>query len=332
MTRLVAGAGSALARAGRVRRWLAPAGSERVGLALLATAAVLGAVACNDAELVRVDSGSPPPPIDAEVDAREPDGGPTDAGPSPAEAGPDAMDGGPAPMDAGPDDAGPAPMDVGIDATDRPEGGLDATVLDAGPDVRDATPPDAADTGEAGAGYRLEGTTTEGPFRGDTAGGSPFASTCGVQRVMSGLDVRVDAMNLNPTTLQAACTRLAFDGTLVGETAGATISGGCAPIPTADFADRCPAGSVVIGLHGEVSSTCCGLLIGYVGVVCADFVAWVAGEPVVGERLPARGAYPGTSPVPFDDRCPPGSVVTGLAGRVGCAVDGLRIVCTPVVR
>ncbi|MCC7541387.1 MAG: hypothetical protein IT379_34540 [Deltaproteobacteria bacterium] len=336
MTRLPVGAGMAVGSVCSVRHRVAQAPSARVAVALLAAAGWIAGAACDDADLVRVDSGSPPPLLDAGLDAQERDGSPgTDAGPSPADAGLDAMDVGPAPMDTGPEpgDARSDAMDARLDATDRSDGGLDATALvDAEPDVRDAIPPDAADAGDSGASYRIEGAPTEGPFRGSTTGGSPFASACGAQRVLSGLDVQVDVMNLNPVTLRAACTQVAADGTLIGETAGATISGGCAPIPTDDFADRCPAGSVVIGLHGEASSTCCGELVGYVGVVCADFVAWVAGEPVIAERLPSRGSYPGTSPVPFDDRCPPGSVVTGLSGRVGCALDGLRIVCTPVVR
>lgn len=196
----------------------------------------------------------------------------------------------------------------------------------------------SADGGlDAGAGYHVEGDVVPGTRRGSTEG-EEYYSSCSTGQVMAGLDgVTNSAMagSTNVHMLTPSCRTLMPDGTLGSPMAQPPIGTECGGTST-PYEDRCPEGSVLVGLHGEIQQPCpppgCGGdIVAELGLTCAPLEAWVAdGGGVV--QLPVVGEFLGTVITTFDERCDRGFAVTELRGTQRCAQFSIQLGCRRIAR
>jgi hypothetical protein len=98
--------------------------------------------------------------------------------------------------------------------------------------------------------------------------------------------------------------------------------------PSVRFADRCPAGQLLIGLDATVDAAG--------GAAYVRSIQGVCGTPALSEAAPWKVSVAGMATLPLREqqfpqaqsaRCPAGEVVTAFAGRSGLWIDGLEVQC-----
>lgn len=257
----------------------------------LCTTLVLAAVGCNDAGRVEVlDGGSARDlGLPDALDGSAPD----------ALVEPDALvDAFFEPVDAASDARADAMRDLAIDAF---------VPRDAGPTEM----------------WSVSTTETSELATHGGGGGSPQTAGCAVGHVLRGFQGFVDIVPIRATLV---CSSLEPDGTLGSPVPSRVFGGSRDGLP---FSDICPAGEVVIGLHGSIVFGFADFYVNRLGIVCAPLDGWARR---IGPRVVPVATRGDARPeeVAFDERCPPGSVVTQIGGRAGAFIDQITGGCARI--
>ena len=171
-----------------------------------------------------------------------------------------------------------------------------------------------------GRSYTLDsGTTQQLPVRGLISQVTPATTACGVGQVAVGIFGSTFGLGTPeyPASLGLVCAELQTDGTLGQSTTAAAM--GFLQLGT-PFNLRCPAGEVVVGVHG-FEDPAAALSV---GVQCAPVVGWVA-DGTTGQRSPLFGAGSGTA---FDDTCPSDHAITRIGGGTSILLQQIEPTCT----
>lgn len=188
--------------------------------------------------------------------------------------------------------------DVGSDGGAPPVATADAASTDDASSAEDAALDATADT-NASRSLRVS-SETRGVTRGtDRAFGTELAQRCPESSLLVGLEV-VEAND--PTLL---CAQVAPDGSLGAEvriSSGSGVSGEPTML-------HCPAGEVAVRLTGAYDDR----VFTGIGLRCQKPLELVDGGRVGAGNPSTPASFGASSPTPFDDPCPNGSALSGLA-------------------
>jgi subtilisin family serine protease len=235
--------------------------------------------------------------------------------------------------------ASAATATIALDTTAPTGGALVATATGATGLQAAFTWSGFADAGSGMGGYRLVTGTTAAIAAGCqtgtvayegtaltftqtlTAAGTLYARVCGkdaVGNMSAGAPLSVVlAAPPPPSTTRSAALVGSDSTTQVGNTIGGTA-----------FNDACPAGQVLTGFAGSLSTTTTAAVNRQIAAHCG--LVQVTGATVaikVGATLPVRGAA-GTSAWTRD--CPANQAVVGFSGHSGLLVDQIVLSCAPL--
>jgi len=186
----------------------------------------------------------------------------------------------------------------------------------------------AASTGIAEAGKAGDGTSGRGGGLGVDTGGTAFSSGGGgvAPGGVGGILLITDG---GAPSAGADSGNIAPTGIDVAESTTNVVRTGSEP--SVRFADRCPAGQVLIGFDGMIDAAG--------GAVYLRSIQGVCGTPTLTDTAPWQVSTTPGGTLPLHDQafpqaqtalCPDGQVVTAFAGRSGLWIDGLEVWCSPL--
>ncbi len=224
------------------------------------------------------------------------------------------------------------PVPTGADSETSPTSGASGTsgAPESTTDADTTVDPTGRGTTSEGSSGPAEstGNASSGPDPTDDSSTGDPSTTCGDSRTQDG----EDCDDGNDDELDG-CTSNCVEGpTGIGYGAIVTsgLGGGSDNTGIDNNSDECPAGEVLVGLQGDLTSE---PWLGVIGGVCrpaaltnTDPPEFATGGPAT--ELPEHGGFNGGGA--WSTECSGDEVIVGVRGGSGTVIDGLQIQCASI--